>query len=252
MKYFDANAWVGHWPFALGAAHDGRSLAAELAEHGIARALVSPLAAVFAPEPGPANRLLLHESVGVAAVVPVPVINPALANWREELAACAADERVRAVRVLPNYHAFRLDGPAMRALAAELRERGMRLVVQMRLIDERHEFHAMRLKGVPAAQLARFLERERGWPVLACGLLRPEVRELAAKFPALLADTAFAEWHDTLAHLLERVPARQVVFGSGTPILMPGAGRAKVATARVPAAVRRAVAEGNLTRFAGR
>lgn len=249
MKYFDASAWVGRWPFAFCAAHTAATLEEELRAHGIARALTSPLDAVFAPEPGPANRELLHATRATPRLVPVPVINPVLANWRAELDACVADDRVRAVRVLPNYHAFRLSGRAMAALVDELRERKIRLVVQMRLIDERHEFHAMNLKGVPAKELAALLQERRDLPVLAGGLLRPDVLALAPQFPRLLCDLAFAEWHDTLPHLLAKVPAAQLVFASHTPLLMPAASKAKVSTAAVSAPVRRAVAGANLEHF---
>ena len=63
-----------------------------------AQMLVSPLEAVFAPEPGPANRALLRTTRAFDTLTPVPVINPTLGNWREELALCARDPRVRVVQ----------------------------------------------------------------------------------------------------------------------------------------------------------
>jgi predicted TIM-barrel fold metal-dependent hydrolase len=247
MTLFDANAWIGSWPFSLGATHDARSLAAELRTHGIGEALVSPLAAVLAPEPGPANRVLLHDTRGGRGLIPVPVVNPALPGWRDELSACAADERVRAVRVLPAYHAYRADGPALREFAREVRARGLRLIVQARLIDERHEFHAMQLKPVPTKQLAAFLAHVAPEPVLVCGLTRAEVHALAPEHANLRADLSFAEWLEPVRDLRRKARTEQLVFGSNTPILMPGAQAAKLATAS--AAERRAVGRGNLERF---
>lgn len=247
MKLFDATTWIGRWPFAFCAAHDGRSLADELRAHGIERALVSPLDAVFAPEPGPANRALLHETRAAQALVPVPVINPALPGWRDELEACAADPRVRVVRVLPRHHNFRLTGRAMANFAGEIARRKLRLIVQVRLIDERHEFHAMHLKPVPAKELAAFLARFPAQPVLAAGLLRSEIHQLAPFHRNLRCDLAFAEWLPTVPELLKKVRPEQIVFGSNTPLLLPGAQREKAATA--PARWREAVARGNLERF---
>ena len=152
MNYFDANTWLGRWPFSFQPAHTPRTLAAHLHRHGIRRAFVSPLDAALAPAPGPANRELLRATRGFAALVPVPVVNPALAAWRDDLAAVAADPRVHAVRVLPNYHHYRLGSRAMHELAVELQRRRLRLIAQVRLVDERHEFHAMRLKGVSVAE----------------------------------------------------------------------------------------------------
>lgn len=249
MNYFDANTWTGRWPFAFIEEHTPRSLAAHLQRHGIRRALVSPLDAVFAPEPGPANRQLLATTKGIKALVPVPVINPALANWREELADCAADPRVAAVRLLPRYHNYRLNGRAVQELAAELGRRRLRLIVQVRLIDERHEFHAMNLKPVPVAELKAFLAAHPKLPVLASGLLRSEILALGSKHLRLLTDLSFAEWHDTIPHLLAKVPVGQLAFASHTPFLVTAAARAKLDTAETPAGKRSAIAAGNLERF---
>jgi len=249
MNYFDANTWSGRWPFAFVEEHTPRSLAAHLHAHGIRRALVSPLDAVFAPEPGPANYQLLRTTEGVTGLVPVPVINPALGNWHEELVTGAADPRVRAVRLLPRYHNYRLNAPAVRELVAEIGRRRLRLMVQMRLIDERHEYHAMNLKPVPAAELGAFLKQHSKVPVLASGLLRSEILSLAPKHSNLLADLSFAEWHDTIAHLLAKVPARQLVFASHTPFLVTAAARAKLDKSGVSEVKLEQIAAGNLERW---
>lgn len=251
MTLFDASTWTGKWPFAFCDSHTARGLAVHLRRHGIAQALVSPLDAVFAPEPGPANRALLRDTRGVRALVPVPVINPALGNGRELLAEMATDRRVRAVRVLPAYHNFSLRGRAMAELVAELPRHGLRLVVQMRLIDERHEYHAMNLTGLPAKDLGDLLRRNPALPVLASGLLRPDLLALVPKHPQLLADLAYAEWHDTLEYLAARVPAGQLALASHTPFLVTAAARAKVDSSTLTGKVKAAIAGGNLRRFLG-
>lgn len=249
MTYFDANTWTGQWPFSFADALTPRSLAAQLARHGIARALVSPLDAVFAPAPQPANLALLAATRALRGLVPVPVINPALAGWRVDLAAVAADKRVRAVRLLPNYHNYTLAHPAVDELITALRPRGLRLIVQMQLIDHRHEYHAMTIKPVPAVDLAALLKRHRALPVLASGLMRPDLLKLVPRHATLLADLSFAEWHDTMEHLLKKVPARQLAFASHTPFLITAAARAKLDTSTLPAATRTAIAVTNLQRF---
>ena len=166
MNYFDAHTWIGRWPFAFCDVHSPATLSTHLKKHGIRQALVSPLDAVFAPEPGPANADLLRETRGLMALHPVPVINPALGNWREELANAAGDPRVRAVRLLPNYHNYRLKLRAVDELMQAALERGLRVIIQARLIDERHEYHAMMIKGVPVKELDTFLQLHAKTPVL--------------------------------------------------------------------------------------
>ena len=248
MTYFDANTWIGQWPFAFLDSHTPRSLAAHLKRSHIERALVSPLDAVFAPEPGPANRALLRDTAGVAALVPVPVINPALANWEAEIANAGDDRRVKAIRLLPNYHGYALTHPAVIELFSEATKRELRVIVQVRLIDERHEYHAMNLKAVPVAELQVLLRKVKQ-PFLASGLLRSEIMPLASKFPQLMVDLSMAEWHDTLPHLLAKVPVQQLVFASHTPFLITAASTEKLIRSEVKPAALQQIAATNLERF---
>jgi len=251
MNYFDASTWIGKWPFAFVDAHTARSLAAHLKAHGIRRALVSPLDAVFAPSPGPANCELLRATRGVAGLTPVPVINPSLANWREELAAATSDPRVRAVRLLPTYHNYRLRSRGVDELVAELVRRRLRLIVQVRLIDERHEFHAMNIKPVKPTDFATFAARHPRLHVMASGFLRSEILSIAKSCPRVLFDLSFAEWHETIRHLLVKVPVRQLAFASHTPFLITAAARAKLDTSGVPRSRLTAIASRNLERWLG-
>lgn len=252
MKYFDANTWTGAWPFAFIDEHTPRTLAAQLRNHGIGRALVSPLDAVFAPEPDPANYELLRTTEGQRMLVPVPVINPTLANWREELAEGAADPRVRAVRLLPAYHNYRLHHRAVDELAVELIRRKLRLIVTVRLIDERHEYHSLTIKPVKAADVGALVRRHPKLKVLASGLLRSEILAVLPKHPSLLADLSFAEWHETMRHLLAKIPARQLVLASHTPFLITAAARAKLEQPGSPQSQLATIAAGNLERWLGR
>lgn len=251
MNFLDASTWIGRWPFSFAPAHTPRSLAAHLKRHGITRALVSSLDPVFAPAPQPANRALLASTRPFRALLPVPVLNPALATWREDLAEVAADRRVRAVRILPNYHNYSLRAPAVDELIAALAKRRLRLILQMQLIDARHEYHALTIKPVPFDDLAALLRRHRATPILASGLLRPDLMKLARRHAHLLADLSFAEWHDTMEHLTARVPARQLAFASHTPFLISAAARAKLDTSTLANAERAQIAAGNLRRFLG-
>jgi hypothetical protein len=249
MTYFDASTWIGKWPFTFAGAHTARTLATHLRHHQIRRALVSPLDAVFAPEPGPANLSLLRDTRGIVGLEPVPVINPALANWKEQLQQVGADARVRAVRLLPTYHHYKLSTRPVDELMDALASRRWKTIIQVRLIDERHEFHAMNLKALPLAQLELLVRRHAKRPVLASGLLRNEMLPLMTRHAGLVADLSYAEWHDTVSDLLSRIPPGQLVLASHTPFLITAAARAKLETSTVGKAAQRALAAGNLDRF---
>lgn len=251
MNYFDASTWIGKWPFAFVDAHTPGSLAAHLAPHGIRRALVSPVDTVFEPAPGPANKQLLKSTLGIKALIPVPVINPALANWQDELDAVTADDRVRAVRLLPAYHNYRLKGRAVDAFASEAIRRRLRVIVQVRLIDERHEYHAMNIKPLKPGSVAALAERHPKLRLMASGFLRSEILSIARGSRDLQFDLSFAEWHDTIPHLLAKVPSRRLCFASHTPFLITAAARAKLKTSGLAASRLGGIASTNLERWLG-
>ncbi len=251
MTYFDANTWIGSWPFSFQRAHTARSLEGALRSHRITRALVSSLACVFAPDPAPGNRALLASTRGFPGLQPVPVVNPSLGSWREDVDRLLEDPRVRAIRILPAYHGYRLRLAAAGDLLELLEDRGRRLIVSARLIDERHEYHALRIKPVPTADLDGFLSQYPRVPVLVSGLLRPDIFTLAKTHPQLLADLSFAEWHETMRHLTSRVPARQLVFASHTPFLITAAAPAKFDGTALPKRVLQSIAIRNLESFLG-
>jgi uncharacterized protein len=249
VTLFDANAWLGSWPFAFLPNRDAAALAGALRRSGVERALVSSLSAVFAPEPGPANRELLAETVAVPSLIPLPIINPGLANWREELDRVAHDRRVRAVRWLPAYHNYRLTGRNAADCFAELVRRDLRLVITTRLIDERHEYFALRIKPLAVEALDGFLSARPTRPVLVTGLSRAELIALAPKHRRLLADTSWAEWDRSVEHLLRAASPGQLVFGSHTPFLILAASVAKIISAGLSRRRLEAIARGNLKRF---
>ena len=82
-------------------APSGRELAETLAGHGIGEAWVSALGAVWAAEPMTSNRELAAVVDGVEGLRVVPVINPVLPGWEEDVAEVATWAGVRAVRWLP-------------------------------------------------------------------------------------------------------------------------------------------------------
>ncbi|MFH1567710.1 MAG: hypothetical protein ABIL09_06875, partial [Gemmatimonadota bacterium] len=140
----DVNVSLGHWPFQKLRPQTAGELAAHLAAEGIDRALVSPVEAALHPDPHEYNEPLLEQVAGEPRLRPVPVINPALPGWRGRLAAYG-DAGVPAVKVHPNYHLYSLDHPEMGALGAALSERGLPLLLQMRLEDERNQYAALQI-----------------------------------------------------------------------------------------------------------
>lgn len=247
--YFDVNCYLGSWPFSLFSAQAPAVLARRLTKAGIRRAALSPLDAVFQPEPMPANRRLFAVVRRETTFVPLPVVNPLLANWREQLAACAGVPGVRAVRLYPNYHHYRLTHRALAPFCAELEARGLRLVLTARLEDERHRYFALNIRGVPVADLAGFLGKFPRVTPLVTGLSVGEALKLAADHANFSADLSYQE-NIALAPMLRgKLPASRLMFGTLAPLVSVEAQVGKLTAPDFSAAERRALGFANAARF---
>ncbi|MFI5356079.1 MAG: amidohydrolase family protein [Opitutales bacterium] len=244
----DTNVNFGAWPFNLAPNRTAPALARHLAANGVGRALVSPLGAVFQPDPLPANRALFAAVRHTPALVPVPVINLRLAHWREQLAECHA-AGAKAVKLLPNFHHYRLTARVLTEFMPALARTGLRLVVNVRYEDERHRYFALHLNGVPRAELAAFLKKFPRHHVLLTGIYRPDLKELAKTCLNFSADISFCEWTETIKDLLTALPARRLMLGTCTPMLSTRGGVDKLRGARIPARARELIGSVNARRF---
>ena len=198
-----------------------------------------------------ANHALFAAVRRTPALLPVPVINPALATWREHLAACLAAAPIRAVKIIPAYHNYSLRLPSLAPFIDAVNAAGLRLIVATRLEDERHRYHALALKGLPVTQVAAFLARFPSTHFLCSGLYKPEIETLAAAHENFSADIAFAEWLNTLAVLTQKIPARRLLLGTNTPLFDTRAQVDKLRLARLPAKTLALVGSANATRLFG-
>jgi len=249
VQLIDTNVHLGPWPFTPAPDRTGPELAAHLRERGIARALVSHLGTVFQPEPMVTNRRLFATVRRTPNLYPVPTLNPALANWREQLAECLAAGPIRAVKLYPNYHNYSLAARRLDAFMAAIADAKLRLIVNVRLEDERHRYFGLKIKGVPVKQLDAFLARNPAHHVLFTGIGKGEIEQLAAKHANFSAEIAFVEITNVLEVLLGTFPARRLMLGTATPLLNTRAGADKLRCAHIPAKAKALIGADNARRF---
>jgi hypothetical protein len=131
-----------------------------------------------------------------------------------------------------------------------LEARGLRLALQVRLIDERHEYHGLSLKPVALAALTRFLATYPNTPVLVSGLLRSEVGQAGSFAPADAGSISPMRSGWTPCARCWFPPDRNSWCLPPTrPFLVTAAATAKLDAARLPSSRRKLIAHRNLDRF---
>jgi uncharacterized protein len=250
----DASAFLGAWAFAGVPATSIGELIAEYRTFGIDGAAFSPAEAVLQPEPMPANRRLFAEVAdGTSSAfhgVAVPILNPSLPGWEDHLGECLGDggALVRAVKIVPGYHDYALDLPAVDMLARTCLERGLGLCVQVRMEDERMHHARMHVPRVDPAAVVALAKGQPQLPLLVCGSYMAELGAYRDS-PNIRAELSFVEsgflLHDALGHL----GAERLLVGTHTPIHMIAPNAAKPTEERCDAAIVARLSSENFDRF---
>ena len=250
IEFYDTNAWVGLWPLAPLGHADLPTLRRHWRKHSIKGGLVSSLDALWLINPHDHNTRLIESTRKVAGVDPLPILNLLDPAWADELAQLMSDPSVKAVRLAPGYGGWKMSNRAAIEAAKEITAQGRRVVLTARLVDERQEHPAIKVKPVKAAAIARWIDKVPGMQPLIQGLSRWEVEELAKATDRFLTDLSFFEWDDSLGVLAKVVDLKRTVFGSLTPFHVTLAHQNKITLSpSASSAQRKAVAAGNALRW---
>jgi len=245
----DVNVSLGRWPFSALRPDTPARLERHLRAEGIGRAWVSATESILFPDPDVYDEALFQKLRRRRTLRFVKTVNPTLPNWRESLEHWTRTRRIRAVKIFPNYHRYSLGDRCATELAAVLRSQRLRLLVQMRVDDERNQSPLMQVPGVPYQDVITLAGRFPRMPVVALCPYLLEAKTLAPARPNLCVDLSFMETPDMLRTALATIPARQIVFGSHTPVLYTRSAAMKLGLANIGKRQRRMIASGNAARI---
>jgi len=251
MTRFDASAWAGHWPFTSSASTGLTDLVAGLRETGFSGAAVSPVAAVLGPEPMTANLTLIEEVrnlPGDFAVRVVPILDPSLPGWERDLDMLVSGHgaSIGAIKIVPNYHGYAVNGAESVALARAVTNAGLGLCVQIRMLDERAHHPLMKVPGVPLDGVVRLSDAIPDAWILACGIFQSELAAISGS-SRISAELSSIESSDTVANAAAVIGINRLLLATHAPVYDPASALAKVAALDDQAATR--IAHSNVTTF---
>lgn len=241
----DINVSYGAWPFQRFPFKSLRALADHLEAGEIGRALVSHLGGVFYPDPDPFNREIIEAAEALEVIDPVPVINPAYPGWQSCLDAYCSSINVKAVKIHPSFHNYRCCDELVEPMAAYLIAHKIPLLVQIRMEDERMQYFALNIQGVPVEDIISLEQRFPDLKIICLNAYLPEARRIGKETNNVCVDTAFAEWQYTMDLLLEDLRPDRIFFGSHTPFLYTQAGTMKLLKAPIAETVKHQIGTAN-------
>lgn len=251
MNLIDINAFVGGYPFRRVPHTAPSDLLAGMDRTGIARAWVSHLPGIFWRDPTEGNEFLIDLASGEPRFEAVPAVHPGLAHWEESLRR-ACDAGCPAVRCDPAFHGLDPAGPAMQTLVRACGERGIALMMAVRLEDIRQ-----RHPGDVAAELS-------GAAIRSLVRSHPDVRLLVTHadrsmmeevhFGSTVEEACRVSWdicwlwgppEGHLETVVKAMGADRFVFGTGQPLRIPESAVSKLELADLDSGTLAAIGSGN-------
>ena len=225
----DVNAWTGSWPALVNVPYDVASVRSLLRAYGVDRIFMSPLAAAWSANPHLCNRVVYEAADAYADISPVPVIDPTLPTWPEELEKAAGHRAVPMIKLLPGYGGYGLD--AADDLFEEAGRVNLAVMVQIRIDDPRRHHPLAQVPDVPAGEVVEASKRHPDLKLVMGGASAATLREYAPQvrdLPGLYADTSQVDGVDSVKKLVDAGIGGKLLFGSHAPVFMPAAALARV------------------------
>ena len=227
----DVNAWSGPWPTLVNVPHDAASVRASLRAYGIERIFMAPLAAAWSANPHLCNAVVYEAASEFADISPVPVIDPTLPTWGEELEKAAGHRAVRMIKLLPGYGGYDLAAADADGLLAEAGRANLAVMVQVRIEDPRRQHPLAQVPDYSARDVVEAAGRHPDLKLVIGGASATALREFAVQvrdLPGLYADTSQVDGVDSVKMLVDAGIGGNVLFGSHAPVFMPAASIARV------------------------
>ena len=225
----DVNAWTGPWPALVNVPHDAASVRASLREYGVERIFMAPLAAAWSANPHLCNSVVYEAADEFDDISPVPVIDPTLPTWPDELEKATGHRAVRMIKLLPGYGGY--DLVVADDLFEEAGRAGLAVKVQVRIEDPRRHHPMAQVPDFPAQAVLEVASRHPDLKLVIGGAVAASLRDFAAELrelPGLYADTSQVDGVDSVKMLVEEGLGNKLLFGSHAPVFMPAAAVARV------------------------
>lgn len=222
----DINAYTGHWPFRQLQNNSCKKRLQLMKQFGVDISVISHLNGVFYKNTQSANEELYEELKSDIhfndRFIPLAVINPIFAGWRDDLSVSIEKMGMKGIRIYPKYHGYDMANPACVELVKRVRDMGLIVSLSLRMVDSRVSSsldidHEWQLKDIlPIIQEvpdAKYLILN----VVNSTQLSNDETALLRK-TAILIDTS-GRAINNLGELLNKYGKDKFAFGTHSPIL---------------------------------
>jgi predicted TIM-barrel fold metal-dependent hydrolase len=216
MRVIDVSAWIGSYPFRGIPNSSLENLRAKMNELQIERAIVSPYEAIFWENNLDAYEQFAEQLSGDATIELWPVVRPGATIGLEKL----LDRfRPRGLRLLPNYHGYRLSDTAARDILDLAKSRNLITQVFQRIADERWHY-LLKVPPVDQADLEYLTSVHTEQRIVLSGLntLTPFASRLKQNKNLYTDLSRIRGPQFAIESMVKSLPVEKLLFGSLWPV----------------------------------
>jgi len=254
----DVNAYLGHFAFRQLRNSTAADLLRLMDRKHIERAVVSSAAAITYRNAQSGNEEVAAEVKGHRdRLIPFAVINPAYADWQQDLRVCREQFGMRGLRLYPHWHAYKVDDSACLELVKMAAANKMPVSVPFRVEDRRQQSW---LVDIPDITQQEAITLVRSTPeahfILGNGsgftssLLGKKDNGLRSNY-SIEISLLSALVGNEIGQLIQNLGDDRVLFGSGMPFHYPDGALLNIEVLDAPAATKAKIADGNARRLLG-
>ena len=244
----DMTDYLGPYAFRCLRNNTASTLLRAMDKAGTEKAVVSSAAAITYRNAQSANEDLAAEIRPHAdRLIGCAVLNPAYAGWREDLATCQEKFAMRALRLYPKWHGYKLSDASCIDLAKQAASRQMIITIPLRVEDRRQQSGLVDVPDVTADEIASLLlAAPQAKFVLLNGsgyagsVLGRANNGLPANY-AIDICLLRAELDNEIGALIDNLGPERVVFGTGMPFHYPEAALLKMDFLDRPDSIKRRI-----------
>jgi predicted TIM-barrel fold metal-dependent hydrolase len=250
----DVNVSLSRWPCRTLPHDELPKLVEKLRAVGVTQAWAGSFDALLHKDIGGVNTRLAKacRRVPQELLRPFGTVNPMLPDWREDLRRCHEVQRMRGIRLYPNYHGYQLDHPLFAELLTLAAQRGLLVQLAVRMEDPRMQHPLMRVPDVDTKPLANLVS---DCPQLQLVLLNSLQVVRGDALKSLVAtgrvyfEIATLEGVAGIARVLEQIPINRLLFGSHFPLFILESAVLKLRESELTAAQVKAITRANAQRL---
>jgi hypothetical protein len=157
---YDADTWIGHWPFQAMPKTSAADLLKQMDKHGIAKALVGSLSGLFYKDAHESNRELVQEIRRHRdRLFPCALLNPGYYGWKDDLRQCREEFGMPVLRMAPDYHGYAFRDALAEQMVAAAHELKMRVAFYQDVVDQRGRHRIDPGRQVNQDELSAFVKK---------------------------------------------------------------------------------------------